>query len=764
MSAVGIDIGNSKCTIAAVVNRNVEILLNDMSNRSTPTLVAFGPKKRTFGEAAKVQEISNLKNTIGCLKRILGLSLSQIMESEGRFLFNNSISESNGQVYITVAYKGQQVPFTPLQLMAGLLAGLKETAELAIGAETVVKNCVLTIPAYYTELQTRLLEQAASLAGLTPFKLQRESSAIALEYGIYRNNELDEKEPRIVLFMDVGQSASTATVVSYLKGRLEIKGVACDAHFGGRNIDLALFDSLVGEFNKRHGIDICSNPKAVSRLMAACERAKKILSANSLTNLNVESIMNDIDVCASVSRQDLEALCAPMFPKLGALVASALEMAAIPAEAVHFVELCGSSCRVPAIKEAIGGFFAGKPAQVSVTLNFEEAVARGATMQCAAMSPSFRVREFAIKELVSRPIIAAYDASEEKPEDTGCVLFAQGSFFPAVKEMTFKQRSKEFTLSFAYGDTNELLSTYKLPACKADGGKLKVRVKMNANGIVFVEGAQWLGEKIVQEVVAEPTTEGKADAAKEPSDQKTPRTVEKKVVTSEEAPVVGGFVLPGLASPSQLTTFAQVEQEIITTELLVRKTEDKKNAVENYIYEMRSKLEGELAAFAQEKEQKALSSLLEETQNWLYEQGEDATFEEYSKKYTALFTLGEPLCKRHRESCLLTEAFAQFEGAVADWKAKIDTAAWMAPEERVQALAEIASRAEKVQSAVKKQASLKPWDKPQYIAADVQCERVDLNSALGPMLQPKVVEEEGGKCDGEKCDKTGCESAEKMEE
>ena len=685
------------------------------------SLVGFSQNSRKYGESAKIQEISNLKNTIHSLKRIIGLSYNEIMEQEKRFIFV-PFFEQDGQVFFRVDFKGKQEVFTPVQLMAILLVGLKQLAENDIGRGTSVQECVITVPAYFNEYQRRLMFEAAAIAGLTPHKLTNDSSAISLEYGFYRMGELTEDKPRNVIFVDMGHSATTVSVASFLKGKVEMKGIAYDRHLGGRNIDAALFDNYVEEFSTKYRIDINSNPKAIVRLMAACEKVKKILSSNSATDLNVECIMNDVDISKMVRREDLEGILAPMLPRLDAVLKDAIEMAKIPLDQIYSIELCGGSIRIPLIKERIKQFFGGR--EISTTLDFDETACKGATLQCAMLSPSFAVREFVVKELITRPIKCYYDPSEENPKDVECILFPVGSTFPSLKEITFK-RSKPFSLAFCYADEPEKrnISAYHVDAA----GKIKVRVRLNSHGFVQVENAHLIEESTVEEKDSEGNL------------------TEKKVSTQKDAPLIGAFSYGPICDEKGLQLFKQKEKDMQDSDALVRRTGEEKNSVEKFIYDMRIELDGRLAGFASPDEKIKLIKLMEEIENWLYSDGEDTTYEEYHKKSKSLHSIGDPITERVSFTHQLDNSVSLFTSLCQEIEAKLKSpdCSHLSQEEKEQVSKIITDKKDQVMKSMERQKAILPWNKPVLTAADVNCIKAEVISQTQPIIsKPKPVPEE----------------------
>ncbi|KAK5002969.1 Heat shock protein hsp88, partial [Elasticomyces elasticus] len=386
MSVVGLDLGTLNSVIAVARNRGVDVITNEVSNRATPSLVSFGPKNRYLGEAAKTQEISNLKNTVGSLTRLAGRSIKDPDVQIEQEYVSAPLVDVGGQVGAEVTYLGRKETFSATQLTAMFITRAKQTA--AAELKLAVSDMVISVPAWYTDAQRRAILDAAEIAGIKVLRLINETTATALGYGITKLDlPAPEEKPRRVAFVDIGHSNYTCSIVEFKKGELAVKSTAYDRHFGGRNFDKAIVDHFAKEFKEKYKIDINENAKARVRVAAACEKLKKILSANANAPLNIESLMNDVDVRGFLKREELEELVKPLLDRATVPLEQALAEAKLKVEDIDAVELVGACTRVPSLKAAIQKFF-GK--SLSFTLNADEAIARGCAFACAILSPVFR--------------------------------------------------------------------------------------------------------------------------------------------------------------------------------------------------------------------------------------------------------------------------------------------------------------------------------------------------------------------------------------
>ncbi|KAL2120504.1 hypothetical protein VTJ04DRAFT_4531 [Mycothermus thermophilus] len=654
MSVVGIDFGSLNTVVAVARNRGVDVITNEVSNRATPSLVGFGPKCRYLGEAAKTQEISNLKNTVGCLKRLVGRSFKDPdVQIEQKYI-SAPLIDINGQVGAEVTYLGKKEQFTATQLVAMFLSKIKQVTQNEI--KLPVSDIVMSVPSWYTDSQRRALVDATEIAGLKCLRLINDTTAAALGYGI---TKLDlptaEEKPRRVCFVDVGYSDFAISVVEFRKGELAVKGQAYDRHFGGRDFDRALVEHLHKEFLGKYKIDIFSNPKATARVYAAAEKTKKVLSANQQAPLNIESLMNDVDVRAMITRQEFEAMVEPLLNRIHTVLETALADAKLTKEDMDIIEVVGGGSRVPAIKERVSSFF-NKP--LSFTLNQDEAIARGCAFSCAILSPIFKVRDFAVQDVITYPIEFAWEKDADIPdEDTSLIVFNKGNVLPSTKILTF-YRKQPFDLEARYANPQDLpgkippfIGRFSVKGVKATDGPddfmiCKLKARVNIHGILNVESGYYVEDQEIEEEIKE---EEKKDADAMDTDQKEekPKTRKvKKQVRKGELPIVSATQS---LDPATKNILIEKEASMVAEDKLVAETEEKKNELETYIYDLRNKLDDQYADLASEEEKEKIREKLSATEDWLYDEGDDTTKSVYIAKIEEIRALAGPVVQRHFE-------------------------------------------------------------------------------------------------------------------
>lgn len=385
---VGFDIGNENCVISVAKQRGVDVLLNEESKRENPAVVSFGEKQRFLGSAGAASATMHPKSTISQVKRLIGRNFSEPSVQDDLRLLPFETSEGpNGGILIHLQYLDERQTFTPVQILAMLLSHLKQITEKNL--EMKIANCVIGIPCYFTALQRREYLQAAEIAGLNPVKLMHDCTAVGLGYGIYKS----EISKANVVFVDVGHCDTQVAVVSFEPAHMKVLAHAFDSNLGGRDFDEVLVKHFAALFREQYKIDVYSNTRASIRLRAACEKLKKVLSANPEAPLNIECLMEEKDVKGHIKRDEFENLASPLLERISIPCRKALYESGLTAEMIHTVELVGSGSRVPAITKMLNSLFRKEPSR---TLNASECVARGCALQCAMLSPIFRVRDYEV--------------------------------------------------------------------------------------------------------------------------------------------------------------------------------------------------------------------------------------------------------------------------------------------------------------------------------------------------------------------------------
>ncbi|EGV65917.1 heat shock protein 70 [Yamadazyma tenuis ATCC 10573] len=640
-SPFGVDFGNSNTVIACARNRGIDIIVNEVSNRTTPSLVGFGTKNRFIGESGKNQQGSNLKNTVENLKRILGLNYNDPdLEIEKKYFTSQLVENEDGGVSAKVRFMGEQTEFTSTQLAAMYLNKIKDITVKETKAN--IQDICLSVPIWYTEKQRRAATDACKIAGLNPVRIVNEVTAAAVGYGVFKANDLPEDEPKKVAFLDIGHSSFQVSIAAVKKGELKILGSAYDKHFGGRDFDLAIANHFAEEFLTKYKINIHENPKAFYRVLSSAEKLKKVLSANSSAPFNIESLMNDVDVSSSLTRDELEEFIQPLLERIHLPIEAALKDANLTTDDLDSIEVIGGCTRVPSIKARLTEIF-GK--QLSFTLNQDEAIARGNAFICAMHSPTLRVRPFKFEDF--NPYTVSYYWDKEDDDDVDhMVVFEKGGLFPSTKIITLV-RSGDFELEARYTNKEELPAGTEETICKweikgvnvSEGEKTiatKLKLRNDPSGFYTIESAHTFENKLVKELI-EPSEEDSED--KEPEYREVKKSVKKDdlVIISHSSALTD-------AARNEVT---EKENSMVMEDKLVAETEDRKNALEEYIYELRGKLEEQYKDFASEQEKEKLTGLLLKAEDWLYDDGYDSSKAKYIAKYEELASIGNVIRGRY---------------------------------------------------------------------------------------------------------------------
>ncbi|KAL8222416.1 UNVERIFIED_CONTAM: Heat shock 105kDa 110kDa protein 1, partial [Gekko kuhli] len=705
MAVVGFDLGSQSCYIAVARAGGIETVANEFSDRCTPSVVSFGSKNRAIGVAAKNQLITHANNTVFNFKRFHGRAFNDpFIQKEKEHLSYRIVPLKNGSVGIKVTYMDEEHLFSVEQITAMLLTKLKETAENNL--KKPVTDCVVSVPSFFTDAERRSVLDAAQIVGLNCLRLMSDMTAVALNYGIYKQDlPAPEEKPKIVVFIDMGHSAFQVSACAFNKGKLKVLGTAFDPFLGGRNFDERLVDHFCAEIKARYKLDPKSKIRAFLRLYQECEKLKKLMSSNSTEiPLNIECFMNDTDVSGKMNRAQFEELCADLLKRIDIPLQSLLERTQLKVEDVHAVEIVGGATRMPAVKEKIGKLF-GK--DVSTTLNADEAVARGCALQCAILSPAFKVREFSITDAVPFPISLQWSTEAEEAKGIHEV-FSRHHAAPFSKVLTF-YRKGPFELQAFFSDPasvpypEKMIGKYVIQNVAAqDNGektKVKVKVRINTHGIFSVSTASMV-EQVKAEESENPCMESEADAPSQtptenscdkniqqgnsetgtqsqvqidaqqmpqPSPSPEPPSEETKIpdagkksdqppeakkpkmkVRNVELPIEANLVWQ--LGKDLLNMYIETEGKMIMQDKLEKERNDAKNAVEEYVYDFRDKLSGVYEKFVGPQDYQNFCKLLSETEDWLYEEGEDQPRQVYMDKLAGLKKFGTPIAVRYQEA------------------------------------------------------------------------------------------------------------------
>ena len=276
-----------------------------------------------------------------------------------------------------VSYENKIKAFLPEEISSMVLTKMKETAESYLGNK--VTDVVITVPAYFNDSQRQATKDAGIIAGLNVLRILNEPTAAAIAYG------MDKKisEAKNVLVYDLGGGTFDVSIVTIGDGIFQVRATAGERHLGGEDFNNRMIDWFVKDFRKKHGKDLTTSKRAMTRLRTVCERAKRALSVNKQASIEVDSLMDGIDYYTSITRAKFEDLCIDLFKSTIRPVERALEDGKIAKAEVDDVILVGGSIRIPKIQALLQYYFEGK--ELNKSINPDEAVAYGAALQAACL-------------------------------------------------------------------------------------------------------------------------------------------------------------------------------------------------------------------------------------------------------------------------------------------------------------------------------------------------------------------------------------------
>ena len=373
---IGIDLGTTFSAVAVVEGGQPRILENAEGARITPSMAAISKAgERVVGILAKRQSVTNPKNTVFSVKRLIGRKFTDSeVQNDKKWLSYDIQASANGGVEIKMGDKW----YKPEEISAMVLAKLKVDAEAKLGEK--IEEAVITVPAYFDDSQRQATKNAGEIAGLKVRRIINEPTAAALAYGFNR-----QKNEKIVVY-DFGGGTFDVSVLEVGDDTVEVKATGGDTHLGGDDFDKRLIEYLVDEYKKQEGIDLVKDPLALQRLKEAAERAKHELSTASETEINLPYITSGADgpkhLLLKITRAKLESLVHDYIDRSIAIAKKVVDEAGFKIADINEVILVGGQTRMPAMREAVKKAFAKEPHQ---GINPDEVVAVGAAVQAGIL-------------------------------------------------------------------------------------------------------------------------------------------------------------------------------------------------------------------------------------------------------------------------------------------------------------------------------------------------------------------------------------------
>ena len=372
---IGIDLGTTNSCVSVMENGEPVVIQNSEGGRTTPSIVGFTSQgDRIVGASAKRQMVTNPKNTIYSVKRLIGHRFSELQGEATKLPY--TVIDNGADCRVEVEDNGSKKQYSPQEISAFILQKMKKTAEDYLGAE--VTDAVITVPAYFNDSQRQATKDAGKIAGLNVQRIINEPTAAALAFGFKQDQD---KEKTIAVY-DLGGGTFDISILELADGVFEVKSTNGDTHLGGDDWDRAIVNWLIAEFKKDTGIDLSGDPMAMQRLREAAENAKISLSNQTTADINLPFITADATgpkhLQKSLTRAQFEQMTDDLFERTKEPCRKALADAGLTADKIDEVLLVGGSSRMPKVQDVVKAIF-GK--EGSRAVNPDEAVAIGAAIQ-----------------------------------------------------------------------------------------------------------------------------------------------------------------------------------------------------------------------------------------------------------------------------------------------------------------------------------------------------------------------------------------------
>ncbi|KAK2362558.1 hypothetical protein QL285_087613 [Trifolium repens] len=392
----------------------------------------------------------------------------------------------NDKPMIVINYNDEEKHFAAEEISSMVLTKMREIAEAYLGS--TVNDVVITVPAYFNNSQRQATRDAGVIAGLNVMRILNEPTAAAIAYGL--NKKPFNHGLRHVFIFDLGGGTLDVSVLTFEKENINIKAIAGDTHLGGQDFDYTMVNHCMMEFMRKHKIDISGDPRALRRLKSACEKAKRILSSNTETIIEIECLYQGVDFYLPISRAKFEELNMNYFNKCMEIVEKCLIDSGVDKSRIQDVVLVGGSTRIVKLQELLSDFFEGK--ELCNSINADEVVAYGAAVHASMLSGeiSEKVQDLVLREVIPLSLGLEVIGGIMK------TMIPRNTMFPTNMEEVFTTQFHNqinIVINVYEGERqmikdNNLLDTFEfqIPPVPARVPQIKINFQINDDGILHV--------------------------------------------------------------------------------------------------------------------------------------------------------------------------------------------------------------------------------------------------------------------------------------